>query len=92
MQFGSSSGQGQFLGMTTMQMQQQQLLQQQQQQQLQQQLQQQQQYQQQLQQQQQQQQQQQLAQNIFNQGQPQMQGYGFPQGGYSTQAGQWGSM
>jgi len=107
MQFSSSSGQGQFLGMTTMQMQQQQQqLQQQQQQRLQQQLQQQQQQQlqqqfqqqqqQQLQQQQhlqqQQQQQQQLAQNTFNQGQPQTYGYGFPQGGYSTQSSQWGSM
>ena len=105
MQFGSSTGQGQFLGMTTMQMQQQQQLQQQQQQQqqqLQQQLQQQQQQQlqQQLQQQQQQQQlqqqqqqrQQQLAQNNFNQGQPQTYGYGFPQGGYATQGGQWGAM
>ena len=79
----------------------QQQLQQQQQQQLQQQFQQQQQEQQQLlqqhrqlqqQQRQQQQQQQQLAQNIFNQGQPQTYGYGFPQGNYSTQSGQWGSM
>ena len=76
MQFGSSPGQGQFLGMTTMQMQQQ-LLQQQQQQQ-------------QLQQQQLQQQQQHLAQNTFNQAQPQVYGQMFPQGGYSAQGAQWG--